>query len=149
MEFSRQRAPTLGHGPAALAGQYSFEDAHEAVTGITKKFASFWESECQVIKESLVAMDKTGTGRVSLSDFYGANADGEWRFGESETYLRELGALDESSHWRGKQVIIPNYLQGASNCIVSTESYLVCCASECEAVLNDIEDNISAPVANP
>jgi hypothetical protein len=84
-----------------------------------------------------------------LSDFYGANADGEWRFGESEAYLRELGALDESSKWGGKQVIIPNYMQGASNCIVTTSHYLVCCVSECEAVLNEIEDHVGAPVAQP
>merc|ERR1719420_537232 len=96
--------PSVGHTRLALAGQFSFEHAHEAVAGITKKFASFWENECQLIKESLVALDKRGTGRVNLKDFYGANADGEWRFGESEAYLRELGALDESSPWLGKQV---------------------------------------------
>jgi len=149
MEFGRQRAAQPGHGPAALGSRYSFDDAHEAVSSITKNFASFWESECQVIKDSLVGMDTTGTGRVSLSDFYGANADGEWRFGESEAYLRELGALDESSAWRGKQVIIPNYIQSASNCIVATPHYLVCCTNECEAVLNEIEDAIGAPVAEP
>jgi hypothetical protein len=119
------------------------------VGGITKTFASYWESECQAIKSSLVALDKTGMGRVKLSDFYGANSDGEWRFGESEAYLRELGALDESSAWRGKEVIIPNYLQGASNCIVTTENYLVCCVSECESVLNEVEDAIGSAVASP
>ena len=40
-----------------------------------------------------------------------AFADKEWRFGESEEYLRQLGALDETSPWIGKQVMIPNYLQ--------------------------------------
>merc|ERR1719343_1462747 len=30
MEFSRQRDPGIGDGQAALAGKYSFEDAHEA-----------------------------------------------------------------------------------------------------------------------
>jgi hypothetical protein len=149
MEFRRQRAPQPGHAEAALTGRFSFEEAHETVGGFTKRFASFWESECQVIKKSLVELDKTGTGRVPLKDFYGANADGEWRFGESEAYLRELGALDESSPWKGKQVIIPNYMQGASNCIVTTPHYLVCCVSECEAVLNEIEDHVGAPVAQP
>jgi hypothetical protein len=149
MEVSRQRLPQLGHGKAALAGRFSFEDAHEVVGDFTKKFASFWENECQLIKESLVEMDKTNTGRVSLTDFYGANSDGEWRFGESEAYLRELGALDESSPWRGKQVIISNYLLGPSNCIVSTPHYLVCCVNECEAVLNEVEDAVGAPLARP
>jgi hypothetical protein len=149
MELERQRAPQKGHAEAALAGRYSFNDAHQVVGDFTRRFGSFWESECQLIKESLVALDTTGTGRIRLSDFYGANSDGEWRFGESEAYLRELGALDESSSWLGKQVIIPNYLQGASNCIVATQHYLVCCANECESILNDVEEAVGASVAQP
>jgi hypothetical protein len=148
-EFGRHRFPRPGHALVAWSGLFSFADAHEVITTITKTFASFWEDECQVIKQSLVAMDKSGTGRLSLTDFYGANADGEWRFGESETYLRDLGALDESSTARGKQVIIPNYLQGVSNCIVTASHYLVCCVSECEAVLNEIEDAVGGPLAQP
>eukprot|EP00929_Paragymnodinium_shiwhaense_P022490 TRINITY_DN1435_c0_g1_i1.p2 TRINITY_DN1435_c0_g1~~TRINITY_DN1435_c0_g1_i1.p2 ORF type:complete len:563 (+),score=151.00 TRINITY_DN1435_c0_g1_i1:75-1763(+) len=149
LEFKRRHTPSLGGGALALGGKYSFEEAQEAVGGVTKKFASFWENECQVIKDSLVAFDKAGTGRIALSDFYGANADGEWRFGESESYLRELGALDESSSAKGKQVIIPNYLQGASNCIVATSHYLICCVNECEPVLNEIEAAVGGPIASP
>jgi hypothetical protein len=148
MEFQEQRSPTVGHG-ATLKQQYSFDNVHTVVGSITKTFASYWETECQMIKQSLVALDKTGTGRIALADFYGANSDGEWRFGESEAYLRELGALDESSAWRGKQVIIPNYLLGASNCIVTTPHYLVCCVNECEDVLDEIEEQIGGPMAQP
>ncbi|OLQ01989.1 Proteasome assembly chaperone 2 [Symbiodinium microadriaticum] len=38
---------------------------------ITRSFASFWQSECTGLKESLVAMDPFHTGRVPLSKFYG------------------------------------------------------------------------------
>lgn len=149
MEYSADYAPSLGEGRFSLTKEYSFQDAHRAVGSITKSFAFYWESECQAIKDALVAIDRTGTGRVPLSDFYGANVDGEWRFGESEAYLRELGALDESNPQRGKQVIIPNYMLGASNCIVTTEHYLVCCVNECESTLNEIEAAIGAPLADP
>jgi len=148
MEFEAAIAPHGGQGRAAFQRSYSFEDAHQAVGHITRNFASFWEAECQTIKQSLVGLDKLGIGRVAISDFYGANADGEWRFGESETYLRELGAIDETSNQRGKQVIIPNYLLGASNCIVTTQYYMVCCINECEDVLNDIEGAVGAPAAD-
>lgn len=97
------------------------------------------------MKDQLVDMDSDGTGRVRLSDFYGTGLDKDWRFGESETYLRELGVLDESSPWKGKQVIIPNYLQAASNCIVSATHYLVCCKNECEEMLGEIETSIQQP----
>ena len=49
----------------------------------------------------------------------------------------------------GKSVIISNYLQGASNCIVTTANYFVCCLNECEEILNEIEAWVGAPVADP
>ena len=82
MEFAQQRVPTRGHG-SGLARRYSFDNVHQAVGSITKTFASFWETECQAIKTSLVALDKTGTGRIPLSDLYSANSDGASRAGES------------------------------------------------------------------
>ena len=81
-------------------------------------------------------MDKTGTGRISLADFYGANVDGEWRYAESEAYLREIGAFDESPGFGGKNIIIPNYLPGNSNCIVSSSNYYMCCANEYEDIMS-------------
>lgn len=148
LEFSRQQKPRQGRGFDTFSQRYTFDDAHEVAGGITKSFASFWESECISMKDQLVAMDADADGRVPLSKFYGKAIDSEWRFGESEAYLRELGALDESSIWKGKQVLIPNYLQAASNCIVSTPHYLVCCAAECESFLGDIEATIGAPMAS-
>jgi len=126
---------------------FTLDDAQEIVSEVTNSFASFWETECQAIKGSLLELDKTNNGRVRLVDFYGSNLDGEWRFGESEAYLRELGALDDTSYTRGPQVIIPNYLQGTSNCIASTAHYHVCCVNECEVILDEIEKTVGAPVA--
>ncbi|CAE8625178.1 unnamed protein product [Polarella glacialis] len=150
LDFQRQTAPAAarssGHtGGNALSQRYSFDDAHSIVGGITRSFASFWESECTDMKEVLVAMDPQHTGRVPLSKFYGTGLDSEWRFGESESYLRELGALDESG-WT-KQVIIPNYIQAASNCIVTTSHYMVCCANDCEPILRDIEEAVGESTA--
>merc|ERR1740121_3580160 len=147
LEYARQRAPRPGVAHTSLQGLYSFEDALEVAGDIGRNFAFFWESQCQDIKTSLLAMDTEGAGRVRLPDFYGANKDGEWRFGESEEYLRELGALDESSSWRGKQVIVPNYMQAVSNCIVTRPHYLVCCINECEEMMGYVESAIGAPVA--
>lgn len=153
LDFARRRPAAMSSKSRqwkdALSSRYTFDDAHQIVGGITKSFASFWESECATMKQQLVEMDKHGTGRVPLSKFYGSALDTDWRFGESEEYLRELGALDESSRWMGKQVMIPNYMQAASNCIVSTPHYLVCCINECESLLREIEDYVGAPTASP
>jgi len=136
-------------GKARLATGYTFEDARRVVNTISRSFASFWDDECGVMKEKLVEMDPHHTGRVPLSKFYSRRLSKEWRFGESEGYLRELGALDETSYWHGKEVIIPNYIAAASNCIVTTPHYLVCCVDPCESILSDIESGIGAAVATP
>jgi hypothetical protein len=101
------------------------------------------------MKDALVSMDTRHTGRVPLSKFYDFSINNDWRFGESESYLRDLGALDETTSWLGPQVIIPNYLQATSNCIVSTPHYLICCQNECEGLLDEIEMAIDAPTALP
>jgi len=119
--------------------KFSFEDAEVFANGVTRSFGRYWETECANIKQSLQKMDKDHTGRVRLADFYTASLGGEWRFSESKDYLRELGALDESSQWHGPRVIIPNYLQGSNNCIISSPHYRVCCANECEDFLAELE----------
>jgi len=147
-DFER-RHRSNGRGNDVFATRYSFEDVHQVVGGITRSFQSYWQSECDTMKDTLVGMDKHSTGRVPLSKFYGTGLDLDWRFGESEAYLRELGALDESSSWMGPQVIIPNYIQATSNCIISRPHYLVCCVNECESLLGELESAIKAPTALP
>jgi hypothetical protein len=131
--------------------EYGFKDAQQVVRSITENFGHFWEQTCQEIKGNLVSEeDSSNPGRVRLSSFYRKNVHGgEWRFGESEMYLRELGVLDDTSSWRGPQVIVPNYMQAASNCIITSTYYLVCCINECEARLKHVENAVKAPVATP
>lgn len=147
LEFSRQRGQERGAAHMAFESRYTFEDALEVAGSIGRSFGSFWESQCEDTKASLVRFDSAGTGRVRLPHFYAANKDGEWRFGESEAYLRELGALDETSAWRGKQVIVSNYMQAASNCVVTRPHYLVCCMMECESILGEVEAFVGSPMA--
>jgi len=144
-DHAKRTAPRSGDGQTLFGDSRGFEDALDAAGRIGRGFSSFWNGQCQATKDSLVAMDITGTGRVKLSDFYGANQGGEWRFGESEAYLRELGALDETGS--SKQVLIANYMQGASNCVVMRDHYLVCCMNECESVLSEIEQALGSPTA--
>lgn len=149
LQFERQQHVPKGHGHDTWAMKYSFEDAHSIVGGITENFQTYWRSECDSMKDALVSMDSHHTGRVPLSKFYNTAVNTDWRFGESESYLRELGALDESSSITGPQVIIPNYIQATSNCIVSTSHYLVCCQNECEDILGEIELARASPTASP
>lgn len=132
-----------------LKPEFSFQDIDEVVGQVTMGFGRFWETECARVKTLLTDMDHNKAGRVKLTDFYAAAMNGEWRFSESKEYLKQLGALDDSSSWSGPQVIITNYMQAASNCIVSAPHYRVCCMNECEDILDEIESVVKAPLGSP
>jgi len=150
LEFSRRQTPlsTPSQSWSEFRPRFSFEDIEDVVGTVTMSFGNFWATECQRVKRLLVDMDYSSTGRVKLSDFYGAAMNGEWRFSESKEYLRQLGALDESSAWQGPRVIVTNYMQAASNCIVSAPHYRVCCSNECEGLFGEIEAIVDAPLAS-
>merc|ERR1719428_159240 len=105
--------------------------------------------QCSALKEHLVSLYKAGTGRVKLSDFYWSGSASSFNFEESKSYLQTLGVLDESSSWLGPQVLIANYVGGASNCIFDTQMYRVCCPNECELFLSRIEGGIEKDRATP
>lgn len=147
LKYEQKSQVPKGHGVDIWTGKYSFEDAHSIIGGMTKSFQSFWQSECETMNDALKAMDTHHTGRVPLAKFYNTAINDDWRFGESESYLRELGALDETSTLAGAQVIIPNYIQATSNCIISTSHYLVCCRNACEDIMGEIELSVAAPSA--
>lgn len=119
---------------------YSFEDTSRIAQRITEQFGPWSAHECHEIKDSLMQLDVHGTGRVKLSEFYASSKDGRWQFREASDYLRQLGALDESSNQLGPQVMIANYIQGLSNCITSTPYYSVCCQNECNEVYQHLEE---------
>lgn len=89
-----------------------------------------------------------GAGRVRLADFYNSALNkGQWQFSEHVSYLRQLGALDESQP-DNLRVIIPNYVNGPSNCVASSSYYSVCCMNECDELLGHLETQIAAPEAS-
>jgi len=147
-EYQRREA-LLTKSQNVLKSSFSFEEAQDIAGGMATSFGPFWETECGRVKDSLMAMDYSKTGRVKVSDFHGSALNGEWRFAESKEYLRQLGALDESSNWHGPRVIISNYIQGASNCIIYSGHYRICCQNECEGYMSQLEAAIASPYGSP
>ena len=130
---------------------YSFEVAATASARATERYGKWSnEEECRALKETLVELDREGSGRGRLTDFYWKVPVGNnWFFEETPEYLRELGVLDESFSSRGMQLVIPNYVQFASNCIEVSAFYAICCLKECDSLLGVIERAIQAPMASP
>jgi hypothetical protein len=115
---------------------------------IGEEYGSFQNIECQELKHTLMQMEDRGTGRIKLADFYKPALNGAWQFQESVSYLRQLGALDESDS-NSISVIIPNYLQSQTNCVAASGFYSVCCKDECEGLLGHIEEKLAIPEARP
>lgn len=125
-----------------------FASVTRVVEAVGEEYGSFQNIECQELKQTLMGMEDRGTGRVKLAEFYKPALNGAWQFQESVSYLRQLGALDESDP-NSISVIIPNYLHSQTNCIASSGFYSVCCKDECEGLLGHIEEKLAVPEASP
>jgi len=126
----------------------SFSTTTQVLEEVADRYGRWQDSECIALKQDLMQHEHRGTGRVLLKDFYGAAINGSFQYTESKEYLRQHGILDESNPSQ-PSVIIPNYVNGPSNCLASSKFYSVCCISECEALLKPLERHIGAPDATP
>eukprot|EP00429_Kryptoperidinium_foliaceum_P067020 CAMPEP_0176069866 /NCGR_PEP_ID=MMETSP0120_2-20121206/34886_1 /TAXON_ID=160619 /ORGANISM="Kryptoperidinium foliaceum, Strain CCMP 1326" /LENGTH=552 /DNA_ID=CAMNT_0017403505 /DNA_START=104 /DNA_END=1759 /DNA_ORIENTATION=- len=142
--FVSERA-TSGADASASIG---LEDNLRVLSAITERYGLWQDSECKSLKEKLLPLEDQGSGRVHLADFYSASLGGAWQFSESVDYLRRLGALDESAPG-SPRVIIVNYLLSYANCVGSTGYNELCCLSECEALMSQVERRVAAASADP
>ncbi|CAE7833279.1 tmem145 [Symbiodinium sp. CCMP2592] len=126
--------------------EYVFEDMCGIVADLAHGYGKWQNTECMQMKDELVELDVDGDGRIPLKVFYGQQDNAKYQFSESVQYLQEIGALDESGE---QKVRIANYLQGPSNCIASSSYYSICCLSECEGLVNELEAKVQAPAADP
>lgn len=133
-------------GPQSLnTRSFEFELMTSWLLAFGKQLGHLENKECQVMKHNLLHKEAgLGTGRVRLTDFYTASE----HFEEGLNDLRAMEALDETDSADPK-VIIPNYLQGATNCISPAGYYSICCLDECEELMDKIEAHFEAPAASP
>merc|ERR1719401_2691531 len=124
--------------------KYSFQDAAEVLEVLAQQYGKWQNSECRDMKAHLAELDPEGLGRVPLGLFYAQPKSSSYKFSESVEYLRKVGALDETTVGKPK-VLIANYVAGPSNCIASSSYYSVCCLSECEGILSELEHQVLAP----
>merc|ERR1719482_1686344 len=146
-KFVQQVANNVSQG----AAEFDFVSLQRVVESMSEKFGAFQDHECRHMKDKLVQLEYRGTGRVRLSDFYKPALDddhqsGGFYFRESASYLRQLGALDESDT---PSVLIPNYVNSQTNCLATSGFYSVCCIDECGNILGDLEQKIGASQAKP
>jgi len=126
--------------------RYSFEATSQIMAGLAQHYGKWQNADCREMQGVLMSLDPRGAGRVPLRDFYSSPRSAHYNFTESPEYLREIGALDEvDSH--GPQVRIANYMLGPSNCIASSAYFSVCCLSDCDVLMGELEGRVQAPTA--
>jgi hypothetical protein len=134
--------------PFAAEESFTFDHAVRMAELVSEQFGPWSNHECHEMRSMLTQYDVHHTGRVRIADFYKSTAEGAWQFLEPTQFLRQNGALDESSSYLGPQVIIANYITGMSNCITSAPYYSICCLNDCDPVFQQLEALISAPTAS-
>merc|ERR1719331_637352 len=126
------------------ARMYSFQAVVEIMEDLTQHFGKWQDSMCSVMKSQLKEIDPHGLGRIPLGTFYAHKE----LFRESAEYLRQIGALDETSPDK-PHVFMANYIAAPSNCIADSSYFSVCCLSECDELFSTVEHHIAAPEASP
>jgi len=127
--------------------KYSFQEAWHVVERLVEGYGQWQNEECHNMMEALVQLDREGTGRVFLHDFYSQPKTAVYSFAEATDYLLQIGAIDTAQG--SPQVRISNYMEGPSNCIVDAEYYSICCLSACESIMREVEGQVRSPVALP
>jgi len=126
---------------------YSFQVASKIVRSMARAYGQWQNAECRQMASELRGLDSLSSGRVPLDKLYSQPESADYVFHESTEYLRQIGALDEGGDAK-PQVRIANYLMGPSNCIASSSYFSVCCLSECEGLMRELEQKIRAPTAS-
>mmetsp|Transcript_44306 Transcript_44306/g.128108 ORF Transcript_44306/g.128108 Transcript_44306/m.128108 type:complete len:465 (-) Transcript_44306:31-1425(-) len=122
---------------------YSFVEISAIVEDMAQKYGKWQNAECLDMKGSLLALADS-PGLVPFDAFIKEPDHGIYQFRESAEYLASIGALQRDGR---PEVRIANYLLGPTNCIAPSRYYAVCCLSECERILGDVEAQVQRPAA--
>eukprot|EP00933_Yihiella_yeosuensis_P013494 TRINITY_DN1247_c1_g2_i3.p1 TRINITY_DN1247_c1_g2~~TRINITY_DN1247_c1_g2_i3.p1 ORF type:complete len:606 (-),score=120.28 TRINITY_DN1247_c1_g2_i3:188-2005(-) len=118
----------------------SFEDCAKSAFEVLENFNKLSADLCVSLKSRFAQVEGGKLGRIAISKLRSASSahliGGFFR--ESEDYLREIGALDESDP-KNRYLILPNYMTGPSNCDGSTSFYDLCCPNTCQAHMARLE----------
>jgi len=127
-------------------GNLTFAEAAAVVRSTWSSFKHWHNNQCKTLKTELAKFEDRGSGRVKLFEFYTRETPAEFAFTESMAYLRQLGALDETDP-HTPRVIIPNYVNSATNCVVISSMHWVCCVPESEWLMSHVEEKVGTPMA--
>lgn len=138
--------------PSKTVALLDFESVALVATAVESRWGK-WTAKrnCLSIKDKMIKIEEGhNTGCVRLSAFYerSLNPTDGWQFKETQHYLRQLGALDETTASDPK-ILIPNYVNALGNCFSSGKYYQSCCISECEDLQVHLEEALQSSAPKP
>lgn len=113
--------------------ELDFPGTSRVMEEVGRRYGAFKNAQCRDLKSELLKLeDSSMLGHVPLAEFH------RHGFKDGIDHLRELGALDET--WRNEpRVSVPNYISSEASCVTSSSFYKVCCRSECEDLMDRLE----------
>jgi len=142
-KFFREIQESVVHGKET----FTFADVAAVLEKVEANFVYWNDHQCQSLKENLMELEQELPGRVRMLDFYEAALyKGMYQFVEKISYLKALGAVDEAEPLEPR-LILPNYIDGPSNCVARTSYYSVCCMDECADLYSHVEKQLGKPEA--
>lgn len=117
---------------------YSFDAVSQIIDRMAHRFGRWQDESCQVMRNALESLDSSGSGRVTLEDFYSVTSVPVFELDEPIDELRELGALEETLD-NQPRVRIADYILSDANCADFSDYYSVCCISTCDGIMRDLE----------
>jgi len=147
--FDERVSEELGSEIYSFYGRkYSFAEVDAVATNIGDNYYDFNERDCQNMKTTLASLEGRKPGRARLSTFYNMTRYSHWRFTEKASYLKALGALDDTDP-STPMVIIPNYALAQANCLEASHLYSICCRNACESLMGSLEQELALSAASP
>jgi len=137
----------MARAPNGTGSALAFSKALSATEEVLKTFEAVSASDCQTIKRGLTEMPNGASGAVLLADLHKRALEGQTLLSESSEYLAALGALSEGEN--GVSVLVPNYVYSPSNCLGTTSFFDMCCPSECETLMDQLETRLRKPEVEP
>lgn len=131
------------------SGLTPFAFASRVAEEVGDKLGQLQNEGCHDLKHNILSLGNISHGRVPLANFYQSFFRGDWQFTESVEYLRTSGALEELPPPYQPRVIIPNYVNGPSNCLSQSGLYTMCCMNECNELMSHIESKVRVPEVAP
>lgn len=147
VKFESENFALRSKGPSA---RYEYSVLQAVVRDMVVKYGHWQNSECQDMKATMEGLaGREQSGLVPYSKFKGEPNHAAYQFSETAEDLEKLGALKRDGDGKDPKVRIANYLLGPTNCIASSDYYMICCLSECDEIVSEVETRTQSPLVTP